>query len=86
MLSHQYRHRTSLRPCELRNGHRTRKVHPRLTYALMRHRGLRTDDAKLVRLLQQRTGACLGHWRRRGYLKSAPGAGDMLNWKIAEQP
>ena len=29
--------------------------------------------------------ACLAHSRRRGYLKSAPGASDMLNWEIAEQ-
>jgi len=46
-------------------------LEPRFNFAPMQ-RGLRTDDAKLVRLMQQRTGACLGHWRRRGYLKSAP--------------
>ena len=59
-----------------------------VTYALMRHRGLRTDDSKLVRLMQQRTGACLGHWRRRGYLTSCqgPGAKGLLLWEIAEQP
>jgi hypothetical protein len=56
-----------------------------VTFALMRHRGLRTDNAKLVRLMQQRTGACLAHWRRRGYLRSTPGTGDMLNWEIAER-
>jgi hypothetical protein len=53
----------------------------------MRHRGLRTDDAKLVRLMQQRTGACLAYWRRRGYLKSAPGPGakGALLWEIADR-
>jgi hypothetical protein len=43
-----------------------------LTYEVMRWRGTKTDDAMLVRLMQQRVTACLGHWRTRGYLKSQP--------------
>ncbi|MGH6888444.1 MAG: hypothetical protein ACREHF_04495 [Rhizomicrobium sp.] len=59
-----------------------------LTLVLMRERGLRTDDAKLVRLMQQRVVATLGHWKRRGYLKSSP-ANDVkgtLLWEIADDP
>jgi hypothetical protein len=59
-----------------------------ITAALMRERGLRTDDPKLFRVMQIRTTACLGHWKRRGYLKSSPGPGikGALLWEIAENP
>jgi hypothetical protein len=43
--------------------------------ALMKARGLNIVDLKIVRTIQQRTVACLGHWKRRGYLKSSPGPG-----------
>lgn len=56
-----------------------------LTYVVMDWRTMPRTDAKLVRLMQQRTGACLAHWRRRGYLKSAPGPGDMLVWEIDQK-
>jgi hypothetical protein len=53
--------------------------------ALMKARGLNIADPKIVRTIQQRTVACLGHWKRRGYLKSAPGPGakSALVWEIA---
>jgi hypothetical protein len=59
-----------------------------LTVTLMHARGLRTDDAKLVRLMQQRVGACLAHWKRRGYLASIPATDlkGMLLWQIADNP
>lgn len=57
-----------------------------LTYEVMRWRGLKTDDVKLVRLMQQRCGACLNHWRKRGYVKSSPGPGDMLIWQVQDVP
>jgi hypothetical protein len=59
-----------------------------VTYALRRHRGLRTDEAKLVRLMQHRTGTCLGHWWRRGYLPSSrgPGPKGALPWEIEAKP
>ena len=59
-----------------------------VTLALMRARGLNTDDPKLVRIMIQRVGACLGHWQRRGYLKSAPGPGikGLYVWTIADNP
>ena len=59
-----------------------------VTLALMRQRGLRTDDAKLVRVMQQRTGACLGHWKRRGYLRNMPAqdAKGALLWEIEDNP
>jgi hypothetical protein len=52
----------------------------------LRAQGIGTDDAKLVRLMQQRTGACLGHWRHRGYLKSYPATDlkGLLLWEIAD--
>jgi hypothetical protein len=56
-----------------------------LTYVMMRWRGMSTEDAKLVRLMQQRTGACLAHWRQRGVLQSSPGPKDMLLWEVAVQ-
>jgi hypothetical protein len=54
----------------------------------MQHRGLNTGDPKLVRLMQQRVVACLGHWKRRGYLASTP-ANDLkgaLLWRLADKP
>jgi hypothetical protein len=52
----------------------------------MRWRGMKTDDLKLVRLMQSRVVACLGHWRKRGYVKSTPGPGDMLIREVADMP
>jgi hypothetical protein len=52
----------------------------------MRWRGLNTKDAKLARLMQQRCGVCLNHWRRRGYLKSSPGPDQLLLWEILPEP
>jgi hypothetical protein len=51
----------------------------------MKERGLNVDDPKTVRLMTQRIVASLGHWKRRGYLKSSPGPGikGMLLWEIA---
>jgi magnesium chelatase family protein len=59
-----------------------------VTLALMRTRCLNVADAKLVRVMQQRTVACLGHWKRRGYLKAQPAQDlkGLLLWEVAEQP
>src|SRR5207302_1888957 len=46
-----------------------------LTLVLMKERGLNTDDAKIVHIIQGRVVSCLGHWKRRGYLRSSPGPG-----------
>ena len=53
-----------------------------LTEVLMRERGLPWDDLKTRRTMQQRVGACLKHWEKKGTLKSSPGPGQMLNWQI----
>lgn len=55
-----------------------------LTEVLMRERGLPWDDLKMRRTMQQRVGACLNHWKRRGTVTESPGPGQMLNWEIAE--
>jgi hypothetical protein len=54
-----------------------------LTDSVMSERGLDVNDARLHRLMQQRVGACLNHWRRvRGALKSTSGPGGMLIWEV----
>jgi len=55
---------------------------------MMKERGLNTEDAKLLRVMQVRTVACLGHWKRRGYLRSSPGPGlkGALLWEIEQNP
>jgi hypothetical protein len=59
-----------------------------VTIAMMKERGLRTDDARIERTMTQRTTACLGHWKRRGYLTASPGPGikGALLWAIADRP
>jgi len=67
----------------LRKTRRPMSTHA-LTDAVMNERGLDIKDAKLHRLMQQRVGACLNHWRRvRGVLKSSEGPGGMLFWEVA---
>jgi hypothetical protein len=52
--------------------------------AVMKARGLDTDDRGLVRLMMKRTTANLMHWKRkRGLIRSMPGPGQQLLWEIA---
>ena len=57
-----------------------------LTRVLMQERGLPFDDLKARRVILQRVGSCLNHWKRRGVVEGSPGPGQMLNWQIARQP
>lgn len=58
-----------------------------LTDIVMKERGLDLNDVRLHRLMQQRVGASLNHWRRkRGMLASTEGAGGMLYWQISHLP
>lgn len=51
--------------------------------AVMKARGLDTDDRGLVRLMMKRTTANLMHWKRkRGLIRSMPGPGQQLLWEI----
>jgi hypothetical protein len=51
--------------------------------AVMKARGLDTDDKGLVRLMMKRTTANLMHWKRkRGLIRSMPGPGQQLLWEI----
>ncbi len=54
-----------------------------LTEVLMRERGLPWDDLVTRRVITQRVGTCLGHWVKKGALRSSPGPGQMLNWEVA---
>jgi len=54
-----------------------------LTEIVMKDRGMRVDDLRARRIMQQRFGASLNNWKRvKKILKSSPGPGDMLNWEI----
>jgi hypothetical protein len=51
--------------------------------AVMKVRGLNTDDRGPVRLMMKRTTANLMHWKRkRGLIRSMPGPGQQLLWEI----
>ena len=52
--------------------------------AVMKARGLDTDDKGLCRLLMKRTTANLKHWSaKRGLIRSMPGGGQQPLWEIA---
>ena len=59
-----------------------------ITTKLMQARGLNVDDRKVFKIIQIRTTACLGNWKRRGYLKTSPGTGikGAMLWEIADNP
>jgi len=51
--------------------------------AVMRARGLDTDDKALCRLMMKRTVANLKHWsKKRGLIRSLPGPGQQLVWEL----
>ena len=51
--------------------------------AIMKARGLDTDDKGLCRLMMKRTVANLKHWsRKRGLIRSMPGRGQEYVWEI----
>ncbi|HEY4944108.1 MAG TPA: hypothetical protein VII56_21960 [Rhizomicrobium sp.] len=51
--------------------------------AVMRARGLDTDDKGLCRLMMKRTVANLKHWsKKRGLVRSLPGVGQQLAWEL----
>jgi hypothetical protein len=53
--------------------------------AVMKARGLDTDDKGLCRLMMKRTVANLKHWhKKRGMVRSLPGPGQQLMWELAK--
>ncbi len=51
--------------------------------AVMKARGLDTDDKGLCRLMMKRTVANLKHWsKKRGLVRSLPGPGQQLMWEL----
>jgi hypothetical protein len=51
--------------------------------AVMKARGLDTDDKGLCRLMMRRTNANLKHWsKKRGLVRALPGLGQQLVWEL----
>lgn len=51
--------------------------------AVMKARGLDTDDKGLCRLMMKRTTANLKHWsQKRGLVRSMPGVGQQFVWEL----
>ena len=51
--------------------------------AVMKARGLDTEDKGLCRLMMKRTVANLKHWsKKRGLIRSLPGPGQQLMWEL----
>ena len=51
--------------------------------AVMKARGLDTDDKGLCRLMMKRTVANLKHWsKKRGLVRSLPGPGQQFMWEL----
>lgn len=51
--------------------------------AVMKARGLDTDDKGLCRLMMKRTLANLKHWsKKRGLIRSLPGPGQQFMWEM----
>jgi hypothetical protein len=51
--------------------------------AVMKARGLDTNDRGLCRLMMKRTTANLKHWQaKRGLIRSMPGVGQQLLWEV----
>jgi hypothetical protein len=51
--------------------------------AVMKARGLDTNDRALCRLMMKRTVANLKHWsKKRGLIRSMPGVGQQLCWEL----
>jgi len=51
--------------------------------AIMKARGLDTDDKALCKLMMKRTVANLKHWsKKRGLIRCMPGMGQQLVWEI----
>jgi hypothetical protein len=53
-----------------------------LTMHVMADRGMNTMDARLVKLMTKRVGACLRHHRVRGVLRSEHKHGEHATWEI----
>jgi hypothetical protein len=49
---------------------------------VMAERGLDTANARLLRTMVKRAGACLRHWERRGVAKKEPGSGQFKLWEL----
>jgi len=57
----------------------------RICEAIMRARGLDTEDKGLCRLMMRRTVANLKHWSTKcGLIRSMPGAGQEYVWEIVK--
>ncbi len=50
---------------------------------MMEARKLSATDARLVRVVEKKVGACLRKLRGQGTVQSARGRGDNLRWKLA---
>jgi hypothetical protein len=50
---------------------------------VMAERGLDTANARLMKTMSKRTGACLRHWRERGVAVKTHGPGQFMLWTLA---
>ncbi|MBK8209655.1 MAG: hypothetical protein IPK78_06425 [Rhodospirillales bacterium] len=55
-----------------------------IAFHVMAERGLNVHDKRLVRIIQQRVGASLKHWRERGILNATKGPGAFLLWEVTD--
>lgn len=53
-----------------------------ISQRVMAERGLDTGNARLMKLIGKRTGACLRHWERRGTARKKMGAGRFMQWEL----
>jgi hypothetical protein len=49
---------------------------------VMAERGLNTANARLLKTMQKRTGACLRHWQHKGVAAKKPGPGQFVLWEL----
>lgn len=52
---------------------------------VMAERGLDTANARLLKTMTKRTGACLRNWQKQGGVTRQPGPGQFMLWEIARQ-
>ncbi|MFM9846624.1 MAG: hypothetical protein ACKVP3_05635 [Hyphomicrobiaceae bacterium] len=53
-----------------------------LAQRVMAERGLDANNARLLKTIGKRTGACLRHWRSRGVASAQQGPGQYQLWQI----
>ena len=66
----------------LRNAKKPLTTHE-IAQRIMAERGLDTANARLLKLMVKRTGACLRHWEQRGAATKKLGPNQFKLWEIA---